>query len=82
MGKSIYFQKVYSFLTDGIKFLVIAEKWKSYIFRIQEKLYRFVEELFKKKIIREVESSKMKNSESRLGIPCGPPKVHKTDLSL
>ena len=82
MDKSIYLQKMHSLLADGTKFLAVSEDWKSCIFRNQDRVYRFVEELFKKKIVGEVERSNLKNSGSRLGILYGSPKVHKKDLPL
>ena len=66
----VHILKKYANFTSSrlISFLAVAEEWKTCIFKNQDKMYRFVEELIKKKIIGEVERSNLKNIGSGLGI--------------
>ena len=82
LDKTSYIGKMKLILADATKFCRISEEWKTCIYRNQDKVSRFVDELFKKKVINEELKWDLKNSGSRLGILYGSPKVHKRDVPL
>ena len=64
------------------KFTKLKEDCKNIVFKYQNKVSRFVDNLFKSGIRVDEENANIKTSSSRLGIMYVSPKVHKAGLRL
>ena len=69
-------------LKDHTKFTKTSKDWMSIILKYQDRVSRFVDSLFKAKVITEEVKMKLKDSGSKPGRLYGLPKGHKTRTKL
>jgi hypothetical protein len=77
-----YNSKMLQILSDTTKFVPVVGDWLKILFKIEDKLNRFIDELFKKGVIAENVRTQLKSTGSKFGIMYGLPKVHKQNLPL
>jgi len=77
-----YLDKMHTILDDRSKFQLSSEEWIKLLFRQEDRVNRFVDNLLKCGVISDEEKSRLRVSGSKPGIMYGLPKIHKRGVPL
>jgi hypothetical protein len=82
LDRRTYLDKMNQVLGDTSKFVLCCEDWIKLVFRCEDKVNRFIDNVFKSGAVIEHQKKMLKISGSRAGIMYGLPKVHKSGIPL